>query len=198
MLERIRRDLRASLSERRYRHVQGVVETAKRLSPRVGVDLRQAELAALLHDLCKEWPTDSLSDVLRRHHDTVWLDFSPLIWHAPAASYVARERYGIEDVAVLEAVYYHSTGRGAMGPLDLVLWVADYIEPGRDFEGVEVARRLAEVDLALAFRYAIKETILDLLERDETIHPTTWQAYNAYTRKTKRGAPFRIDRFTEA
>ncbi|MBT9283575.1 MAG: bis(5'-nucleosyl)-tetraphosphatase (symmetrical) YqeK [Hydrogenibacillus schlegelii] len=179
LLAAIDADLRAELSPKRYRHVLDVAETARTLAPRAGVPEEEAVLAALLHDRCREWPKAELEAVLRRYRDVVWLDYAPVIWHGPVASYVARERYGIENVRVLEAIYYHTTGRGAMSSLDLVLWVADYIEPGRTFPEADVARKLAETDLEAAFRYGLSRSLIELIERGEKIHPAMWQAYNA-------------------
>ncbi|MBE3593437.1 MAG: bis(5'-nucleosyl)-tetraphosphatase (symmetrical) YqeK [Candidatus Carbobacillus altaicus] len=176
---------REMLSSARYHHVEGVVRTAEDLARRYDVDPRRARLAAWLHDLCKEWPKDELRAVLASHHDTVWLSYSPALWHAPCASYVGAERFGIDDMLVLEAVYVHTTGRGAMSKLDLILWVADYIEPGRTFPEVHLARKLAYVDLEAAFYYGVRMTLLDLIEQGLRVYPSMWQAYDAYRTKQK-------------
>ncbi|RKQ88903.1 bis(5'-nucleosyl)-tetraphosphatase (symmetrical) YqeK [Brockia lithotrophica] len=185
-LDRIRNEVFSELSPRRRRHVEGVVATSLRFAERLGVDRSKAELAALLHDMCKEWPPERQAEVLRRHRDTLWLDYDANLWHAPCASYIARERFGVEDPLVLEAVYYHTTGRAAMSPLDLVLWVADYVEPSRDFPGVEAARALAEVDLYAAFCHGVRETILELAWEEEKIFPLALDAYNACVRRRRR------------
>jgi len=178
-IDKIRTEVFASLSPYRRRHVGGVVETSLRFAERCGVDKGQAELAALLHDMCKEWPPERQAEVLRRHRDTLWLDYDENLWHAPCASYAARELFGVEDVLVLEAIYYHTTGRASMSPLDLILWVADYVEPSRDFSGVEAARALAEVNLEGAFCFGMRDTILDLVWEGRRIFPLALDAYNA-------------------
>lgn len=174
---------REMLSPARFRHVEGVVHTAEDLALRYGVDPKKARLSAWLHDLCKEWPKDALQAVLTTHHDVVWLAYPSALWHAPCASYVGAQDYGIDDILILDAVYVHTTGRGAMSKLDLVLWVADYIEPGRTFPEVHLARKLAFFDLEAAFYYGIRETLLDLIARGFRIYPAMWQAYDAYRGK---------------
>ncbi|MBT9252692.1 MAG: HD domain-containing protein, partial [Brockia lithotrophica] len=74
-LDGIRSEVFAGLSPHRRRHVEGVVATSLRFAERLGVDKSKAELAAVLHDMCKEWPPERQAEVLRRHRDTLWLDY---------------------------------------------------------------------------------------------------------------------------
>lgn len=173
-------EARAQVKEKRFRHILGVAETAVSLAKAYGADPEKAEVAGILHDYCKEWPVEKMRGVLTQHQDLMWLRFSPVLWHAPVAAYVVRERFGISDSGILDAIYYHTTGRAGMSLLEEVVWIADYIEPARSFDGVEEARRLAQRSLKEAIRYGLKETILHLLEKEERIYPLTFEAYNDY------------------
>ncbi|CCQ93704.1 conserved hypothetical protein [[Clostridium] ultunense Esp] len=178
--EELLRKTKEQVKEKRFNHILGVVKTAADLAERFGADPEKAEIAAILHDYCKEWPVERLRNLLIKHEDLLWLRFSPVLWHAPAAAYVAREEFQIGDQEIFDAIYYHTTGRAGMSLLDEVIWLADYVEPGRDFEGVEEARRLTVKSLAEGMRFGLKHSIAYLLKKEEAIYPLTFEAYNHY------------------
>jgi predicted HD superfamily hydrolase involved in NAD metabolism len=168
------------VNQKRFTHILGVIETAVKLATQVGADPEKAEVAAILHDYCKAWSKDRLKEVLLAHNDVNWLEYPAVLWHAPAAVYVARESLGIDDPEILNAIYYHTTGRANMTLLEKVIWIADYIEPNRDFPGVEQARKLADTGLNEALRYGLGQTITHLVEKGFPIYPLTIEAYNYY------------------
>lgn len=177
--------VKAQVKEKRFKHILGVMETAVELAKAYGADPKKAEIAAILHDFCKEWPLEEMRKILEQHQDLLWLQYSPVLWHAPVATYVVKERFQLEDQEILDSIYYHTTGRAGMSLLEEVIWVADYIEPGRSFDGVEEARKLAKKDIQDAMRFGLKQTIYDLLEREEAIFPLTFEAYNHYSLKKR-------------
>ncbi|WP_367306210.1 bis(5'-nucleosyl)-tetraphosphatase (symmetrical) YqeK [Alicyclobacillus acidocaldarius] len=176
----LRQRLAQSLTPMRYQHVLGVVETAVALARRFGAPVLDAELAAWLHDLAREWPHDRLLAYVRDRKLDVpaaWLE-APILLHGPVAADVARVEYGVEDASVLNAVYYHTTGRPGMGALEMVLFVADAIEPSRDYPGVEDIRALAEKDLKAAALASFESTLRYALDRGFSIDLTTVNARN--------------------
>lgn len=178
--ERLLEEAQKQVKQMRFTHILGVIETAIQLSKQFEVDPDQAEIAAILHDYCKAWGVERMKEVLLAHNDSSWLSYPAQTWHAPAAVYVIRKEFGIIDHDVLTSIYYHTTGRAGMSPLEKVIWVADYIEPNREFPGVEQARQLAETDLDAALRYGLTQTIEHLVVREQPIHPLTIEAYNYY------------------
>ena len=126
--------VRKQLPKTRWEHTLRVVETAVELADRVGVDRKQARLAALLHDYCKFWPRERMERIIReRGLPQDLLKHHVELWHAPVGAEVVREELEVEDEGVLDAIRYHTTGRPHMSLLDKVIFLADYIEPGDSF-----------------------------------------------------------------
>ncbi|MBG9734171.1 bis(5'-nucleosyl)-tetraphosphatase (symmetrical) YqeK [Paenibacillus alvei] len=163
----------------RWQHTQGVMTTAVQLAKKYGADPDKADLAAILHDVAKYWQTDRMERMIREHHmPSELLEHDKQLWHAPVGAYVAEHEYGIEDEEILDAIRYHTSGREKMTLLDKVVCLADYIEPGRDFPGVEHIRELAEQNLNAALIAGFDSTISLLIERRRRIFPLTISARN--------------------
>ena len=180
--------VRDHLPDKRYQHTLRVADTAIALAERYGEDPEKAEMAALLHDIAKYFPDKELYDVIAQHSDVpnIFLDYHPSIWHAPVGAIYVQEKLGIEDTDILSAITYHTTGREGMSPLEKIVFLADYIEPGRDFPGVEEVRQLAEEDLDQAVLKALANTIQFLVGKNSAVFPDTIGAYNDLIRITKQ------------
>ncbi|MGC5328515.1 bis(5'-nucleosyl)-tetraphosphatase (symmetrical) YqeK [Brevibacillus sp. SYSU BS000544] len=171
--------VRAQMNEKRYVHTLGVAETARSLAEKYGADPDKAELAGYVHDYCKCWPVTRLHEFLLRYdiaQDIV--DGEKELWHAFVGAIVVQTELGITDTDILQAVRYHTTGRAGMSLLEKVVCVADYIEPNRDYPGVEEVRKLAETSLDQALAQGLGSTMRFLLEQKKSIHPLTLLAYN--------------------
>ena len=94
------------------------------------------------------------------------LDYHHELWHAPAGAYLVQQEVGITDAEILDAIRYHTTGRVGMTLLEKVIYLADYIEPGRKFPGVDEVRQLAKHNLNQAVCQALENTIY-FLERQK-------------------------------
>lgn len=105
---------------------------------------------------------------------------APQIIHSYLGALFAREFYGIDDEDILNAITYHTTGRANMSDLEKIIFLADYIEPMRNFDGVEKARELASKDLDAAMYFALNNTLKFLVERDSYIVLETIIARNFY------------------
>ncbi len=160
--------LRTVLTEQRMRHTAGVVETALLLAEKNGVNPMQAEIAALMHDCAKYLPDEEL---LSRSTDTVKL--LPVL-HAEIGAQLCEERYGIHDPAILRAIRLHTTGDVDMTPLDKIIYLADMIEPGREYPGVDEIRD--EQDLDTAVLLALRRSLTHIRERGFSVHPATIRA----------------------
>lgn len=168
------------MPERRWQHTLGVMETSVRLAHRFGADPVKADLAAILHDMCKYWPVERQAEAIRESGVGLEvLDYDKQLWHAQAGAYRAERDFAIQDVEILDAIRYHTSGREHMTLLDKVVCLADYIEPGRDFPGVDRLRELAEHSLEEALLAAFDGTISMLIERRQIIFPLTLLTRNA-------------------
>ncbi|QIN80218.1 HD domain-containing protein [Rubrobacter marinus] len=169
---------RERLSDKRYDHTLRVAETAERLAGLHGLDPEKARLAGLLHDLARETDGEELLRIAAKNGVPVGdpEHEKPNLLHGPVAAVVARTELGVEDGNVLEAVRVHTTGAQGMGPLALVVFVADKIEPGREGEWVESLRGLAERDLKEAARASLESSISYTEERGRAVHPRSREA----------------------
>ncbi|WP_404346976.1 bis(5'-nucleosyl)-tetraphosphatase (symmetrical) YqeK [Sutcliffiella horikoshii] len=184
--EKALRLVKEQLTERRYVHTIGVMETAIELAERFGVDEEKAELAAIFHDYAKFRDKEEMRRIIidqKMPQDL--LHFHDELWHAPVGAYLVEKEAGISDAEILEAIRCHTSGKINMSTLDKVLYVADYIEPGRDFPGVEQVRDSAKSSLDIAVIQAMKNTITYLLKRNQPVYPDTFHAYNDMTMKVK-------------
>ena len=165
------------LSGKRYAHTLRVADTAEKLAVLHDLDPKRARLAALLHDAARELKPD---EHLRLAED--WnLPLgepereNPKLLHGPVAAELARRELGIEDEEILEAVRAHTVGSPGMSPLALALYVADKIEPGRDYPSVERLRELARKDLYEAAAESLRRTHAHNEERGRPTHPASLQ-----------------------
>ncbi|MCM3126151.1 bis(5'-nucleosyl)-tetraphosphatase (symmetrical) YqeK [Paenibacillus provencensis] len=158
----------------RWKHTQGVMETAVILAERFGADPLKADLAAILHDVAKYWPVNEMEKVIRENglnQDLLLHDKQ--LWHSEVGAFVAERDYGVTDSEVLNAIRWHTSGRVNMSLLDKVVCLADYIEPGRDFPGVHNIRELAEHSLEEALLAGFDGTISHLITLKKVIYPLT-------------------------
>jgi len=179
-LEPLREATRRQMPDRRWQHTLGVVTSAIELAEKYGGDVKKAELAALLHDYAKAWPIDRQERVIREQNLPLeLLDYDKELWHAHAGAWAVRAELGITDEEVLDAIRYHTSGRERMTLLDCIVCLADYIEPGRAYPGVDRIRSLAQHDLTEALIAGFNSTIAYLLETGKRVFPLTVIARNS-------------------
>ena len=180
MLNQLMEAVRRELPVKRWEHTLGVMKSAKELAHKYGADVDKAELAGLLHDFCKYWPTDRQRLViLESDLPNELLSYDKPLWHAPVGAYVVSQEFGISDEEVLNAIRYHTSGRVGMTLLEKVVCLADYMEPGRMYPEVDVIRTLAETSLEKALIAGFDSTIHYLLTKGEKIYPLTLLSRNA-------------------
>ena len=165
------------LNPNRVAHVLGCRDTAMALAKRWGVDETDAARAALLHDITKALD-GPLQLTLCRGYGRVLDDFSqryPKMLHALTGSLVAQRIFG-ENEAVVSAIECHTTGKAAMNMLEKIIYVADYMEPNRDFPGVEELRRLAFSNMDEALRCGLNMTLEHLARQNAEVSPASREA----------------------
>ena len=165
------------LNPNRVKHVLGCRDTAAALARVWGADETDAARAGLLHDITKALD-GPLQLTLCREYGKVLDEFSennPKTLHALTGSMVAERIFG-ENQAVVSAIESHTTGKPAMNTLEKIIYVADYMEPNRDFPGVEKLRRLAYTDLDGALKLGLEMTLEVLRQQRRQISPASCQA----------------------
>ncbi len=165
------------LKPNRVAHVLGCRDTAVELAKRWGADPVDAQRAALLHDITKALDGHLQLDLCRAYGVELD-DFSqqyPKTLHALTGSLVAERIFG-ENQAVVDAICCHTTGKADMNMLEKIIYVADYMEPNRDFPGVEELRRLTTVDMTKALIRGLEMTISVLKKNGSAISPGSREA----------------------
>ncbi len=194
LLERAQAFARSRLSKERYEHTLRVADTAESLALAQDIDADRARLAALLHDAAREMGTEEFLTLADKWHLRVGDPErqSPKLLHGPVAAELARRELGMDDEEVLEAVRVHTTGGPGMGPLALVLYVADKIEPARDYPSVGRIRALAPRDLGEATAEALRRVVAHNEQRGRPIHPSS-QAMLEWLEETESPAQRRVE-----
>ena len=180
---KIRKDLRKVLTPSRYLHTLGVESAAIELGKRYGINPERLAIAALLHDYAKCMSAETKKKLCQKYR----IEITPLeeknldLLHAKLSAHIARDKYGIEDFEILDAIYYHTTGKPAMTDFAKIIYIADAIEPGRGSQDyLEKARKLAKTSLDDTMRYLLSETLNFLQSKDRAMDPLTQEAYQYY------------------
>ena len=169
------------LPEKRLKHCLGVEQTAIELAERFGVDREKAGLAGLHHDYAKKLSDEEFLTLIAKYDlDPKLKDWGNNVWHGLVGVYKIREDLGLSDPEILRSIEIHTVGSAQMSDLDKVVYVADYIEPNRDFPGVEEAREIARISLNRAVAYETAHTVEYLAHQGLSIFPRTLETYNAY------------------
>ena len=165
------------LHPNRVAHVLGCRDEAVKMAAHWGEDVTNAARAGILHDITKVLD-GPLQLTLCAAYDKVLSDFSrkyPKTLHALTGSLVAEKIFGEND-AVVEAICNHTTGRANMSTLDKIIYVADYMEPCRDFPGVEKLREFAYSDLDAALKLGLEMTLEHLARQGNEVSPESREA----------------------
>ena len=182
-LMKMRKKLKGDLDKERYEHTIGVMHTAGCLARRYGCDLDQALTAGLLHDCAKCIPNEKQIEMCKKYHLQISAAelANPGLLHAKLGAYVAWKKFQIEDEEILRAIASHTTGRPAMSLLDKIIYIADFIEPGRtEAPNLPAVRKLAFCDID-ACLYRILEDSLSYLEnKGVTVDPMTEKTFLYY------------------
>lgn len=189
---KIRNALEKSLSEKRYEHTLGVTYTATALAMRYGADMEAAYLAGLLHDCAKEISDKKALAFCKKHMIPISESESenPSLLHAKIGSYMARNTYHIEDCDILNAIANHTTGRPQMSLLEKIIFIADYIEPGRNkASNLDNIRKTAFIDLDDALLQILSDTLAYLGKKVKSIDPMTEKTYRFYFENVKPKRP---------
>ena len=180
---KMQKKLSKYLDEDRYNHTLGVMYTCAALAMVHGCNMKDAQAADLLHDSAKCIPNKKKLKMCE-HNKIPVTEFEkghPFLLHAKLGAYLAEEKYGIKDSEILSAITYHTTGKPEMSVLEKIVYIADYIEPGR-FKAPNLAkiRKLAFQNLDECMYEILKDTLIYLEENPKDVDSATKDAFVYY------------------
>ncbi|MGN1171682.1 MAG: bis(5'-nucleosyl)-tetraphosphatase (symmetrical) YqeK [Lachnospiraceae bacterium] len=180
---KIRKAMEKTLDTKRYEHTLGVAYTASCLAMCYDENIRNAELAGLLHDCAKCIPNEKKIKICEKHNILInEIEYkNPFLLHAKVGSFLAMEMYGVRDKDVINAILNHTTGRPGMTTLEKIIYIADYIEPNRkQAPNLAEIRKLAFQDLDKALLRILEDTLCYLGSLNNDIDPMTKKTYEYY------------------
>ncbi len=166
----------------KYRHSVGVAEAAGKLAQRHGVCEEKARISGLIHDYARHFDAETLLQTAFRFGivgDEIQKK-APGLLHGPVGSKLAESELNISDSDIIRAVCFHTTGHPDMTVLDKIIYIADYIEEGRDYPGVRELKNLSFQDLDRACLMGLENTIKFLINTGRLIHPITVETRNTF------------------
>lgn len=184
----IRKKLKKELEKGRYEHTKGVMYTAGCLAMAHEYSVEKAMLAGLLHDCAKCIPNDEKIRMCEKNDILITpVEYdSPYLLHAKLGAYLAETEYKVSDPEILHSIKVHTTGEPDMSVLDKIIYIADYIEPGRDkAPNLKEVRKLAFEDLDACMAKILSDTLMYLSSRGGSIDPTTRLTYEYYKQYKK-------------
>jgi predicted HD superfamily hydrolase involved in NAD metabolism len=189
-LKQIRKTLEKELEPKRYEHTLGVAYTAATMAMVHGEDSDKALLAGMLHDCAKCLSYRRQLTLCQENGiplSEVELEKDSPLLHAKAGMALAKTKYGVEDEDILNAICFHTTGRPAMSPLEKIIYIADYIEPGRKHaQNLPLVRKMAYQDLDDTMRQILSDILSYLTEKGGAIDSMTEQTYRYYINHTPK------------
>lgn len=188
-LKRIRKKMEKTLDPKRFEHTLGVAYTAAALAMCHKADINKAQIAGLLHDCAKCMDNEKKVSICQKHN--IQMNEierqNPFLLHAKVGSYLAMKKFNISDPDIINAILNHTTGRPRMSLLEKIIYIADYIEPGRkQAPNLTEVRRLAFQDLDKALLTILENTLSYLEESSEAIDPMTRKTYEYYLEESKQ------------
>ena len=168
----------------RLKHTEGVELVAIELSSIYNFDIQKASIAALTHDLMKCDTIDEQIKFIDQQTIDHYRDF-PVIYHAYAAANLIQIELNIQDEDIINAVRYHVWGRPAMSLLEKIIFVADFVEPNREFREAKLYREIAKRDLDQAVCLSMKSSIDYLIDQKMTPSIDQYKAYEYYKEVTR-------------
>ncbi|MFI3226665.1 MAG: bis(5'-nucleosyl)-tetraphosphatase (symmetrical) YqeK [Clostridia bacterium] len=175
----IKEEVLSKITPKKVNHTLGVIKAARELAIKWDGNVEDAENAALIHDITKHLNEKEQLNLCEKYGiivDNIEKNSYKLL-HAKTAAEIAKNEYNMND-EVYRAIKYHTTLHRSMTLIEKIVYLADYIEENRTFDGVQKARKLAYVDINEALRYCLDSTIIEIMEKGNLLHLDTIEARN--------------------
>lgn len=190
-LRKLRKEIERIQDAKRFEHTLGVEFTSAALAMRYGASVKDAQTAGLLHD-CAKCLTDKERVFICKKNNLPMTELekaNPFLLHAKVGAFLAREQYGVTDQDILNAILNHTTGRPGMSLLEKIVFVADYMEPGRNHApNLDEIREMAFVDLERTMLKILGDTLKYLDGGNGDIDPMTRKTWEYYKEKAAYAA----------
>ncbi|MEN6326850.1 MAG: bis(5'-nucleosyl)-tetraphosphatase (symmetrical) YqeK [Syntrophomonas sp.] len=179
--------IRFRLSKKRFQHSLDVAQVARDLARNYGVDSEKAYLTGILHDYAKGIPGPELLAIAEQNQllEAEVEREVPDLLHAPVGALLLQKELNLHDENIIQAVKLHTLGSPRMNDLDKIIYLADMIEPGRDYPAMQRLSCLAFRELDEAMLFGIESTIKYCLEAKRMLHPRTIEVWNHFLRMVK-------------
>ena len=180
---RLMNEMRKELDEKRFIHTLGVAYTAALMAEVHGEDPQSAMTAGLLHDCAKSLSNKKKIDICNKNRIPITeVEYrNPFLLHAKAGRFLAENKYGIKDEDILNAIASHTTGRPDMSRLEKIIYISDYIEPGRKHAAnLALIRKEAFIELDSTLLMVLEGTLSYLKSAENEIDPMTQETYDFY------------------
>lgn len=179
--EYIKNCVRGMIDAKRFKHSEGVEFEAVKLAKIYNEDIEKCMIAGIAHDCVKKMSDDELIKKAREYNidiDEIQLNF-PQLLHGPVGAEYMRHNFDVTDKDILNAVYYHTTGRRCASMLEKIIYLADVIEESRNFDGIESIRKTAVFDIDRAIIMSCNSTFIYIINNNCLIHPLTLDFRNS-------------------
>ena len=186
MLDKLYDHVKNSLPPKRYQHTLGVVEVAISLAKQYDINVERTEIAALLHNVSKCMTIEEQCSYVDCDETLKYYGHLGELIHGFAGSVYAKRELGIYDEDILSAIKYHTIGRRGMTTLEKIIYIADAIEPNRDYPHVDLIREKAKTCINAAILFEVDRKLKYLLDTDSTIHPNTVDMRNCILGELKK------------
>lgn len=172
--------LKSTLPLRRFLHSIGVADEALNLAKKYHIDEQKAYSAGLLHDCAKYIERDKAIDMLLESGEEVdeFQKKNSGLLHAPLGAVIAQNEYMVKDSQILDAIRSHTTGKANMSDLEKIIYLADLIEPGRNYLGIDEIKKATYTNLNLGMLYGLEFSIKHVLSKKAVVHPKAIEAWN--------------------
>lgn len=172
------------LPEKRYLHTLGVSHTSANLALRYGLDMTDAFLAGLFHDIAKPYNDKKMLEKCKKHGLPISAveERNPYLLHGKLGAWMTENKFHIDNPEILSAITYHTTGRADMTEMEKIVFLADYMEPNRpEVPGLFEVRKMAFEDLEKAVFMVLRDTVAYLSGSPEKeMDERTMEAYQFY------------------
>ncbi len=177
--DEIIKSIRKRLNEKRFTHSVNTAKEAVLLADKYGADKEKAYIAGLLHDVAKGLSSKTLMRIAEDNGIEIdeYEKLNPELMHGKAGAAIAKNEYDISDEEILSAIRWHTTGHKNMTLLEKIIYIADIIEPGRDFPQTDMIRQTAYENMDLAVLTALKHVMRFVKSRGLSLHPCSIEAY---------------------
>ena len=177
-------DVKARISEKRFRHTEGVIKRAIEYAEVYGVNIEDVKYAALAHDIAKEISMEESLKLIEKYNieldDIEKINFNLI--HAKIGAEIVKEKYGFNE-DIINAIRFHTTGRENMSVLEKIIFLADATEEGRTYEELDMLVNMIKKDIDEGMIYTLKWTFNDITNKRFLLHVDSVKAYNFLVKK---------------